>query len=141
MKAAKHLVKNLNESTPPLAHFYDRFCVHKQHCRHRGLYPNANCLNVKQLDTVVRNTFYEKLRRERLDPNRLVYTQFCCCDFKDLCNDMSSQSIAELFNISTRSLIKHRERKTPTKFDNNFSMNTKTFGYILFFFLYIYKIL
>lgn len=124
MKASKHLSQRLGGTPIPLIHFYDRFCVHEQHCRHRGLNPNSDCLNVHDLDPIVRNTFYEKLRRERLDRRRLKYSRFCCCNNKDKCNDLSAESITQLYNISTKDTARHRGRKTPSN-DFNQSINIK----------------
>lgn len=67
-----------NKNRIALAHFYDRFCVHKNHCINRGLLPNGNCLNAYELDNAVQKTFWAKLRDERLEPKRLVsFCNFC----------------------------------------------------------------
>lgn len=98
-----------------LVEFYDRFCVHQQHCAARGLLPSSSgvgsnhsyyhCLDVGQLDSVVRRTFTNKLKYERLDPKRLINSRFCCCNDCDLCNEMSPTEIQRLF---------HHQRNQPS---------------------------
>uniref|UniRef100_A0A183CB50 Ion_trans domain-containing protein n=1 Tax=Globodera pallida TaxID=36090 RepID=A0A183CB50_GLOPA len=84
-----------------LSHYFDRFCVHRQHCVSRGLWPEERaCLHLDELDAVVARTFRNKLISERLDPSRLFNTRFCCCSDNDLCNRMDASEIGKLFNVT-----------------------------------------
>ncbi|KAL3118999.1 hypothetical protein niasHT_003782 [Heterodera trifolii] len=84
-----------------VAHFFDRFCVHRQHCLRRGFLPEGRaCLRLDQLDAAVAQTFRDKLKSERMDPNRLLHTRFCCCSDKNFCNRMDAKEIGKLFNVS-----------------------------------------
>uniref|UniRef100_A0A914HY09 DUF7773 domain-containing protein n=1 Tax=Globodera rostochiensis TaxID=31243 RepID=A0A914HY09_GLORO len=84
-----------------LSHYFDRFCVHRQHCVSRGLWPEERaCLHLNELDAAVAQTFRNKLISERLDPSRLFNTRFCCCSDNNLCNRMDASEIGKLFNVT-----------------------------------------
>lgn len=126
----------LNTSLPhqPLAHYFDRFCIHKRHCIDRGMWPEQRpCISFRQLDPVVARTFKKKLRSERLDPSKLVHSHFCCCSNADLCNELDPERLQHLFNLSaeeeehhydfnptsTSSAFKLQHRKRPRKGGGN----------------------
>ncbi|KAH7729551.1 hypothetical protein AAVH_03026 [Aphelenchoides avenae] len=60
-----------------LLQYYDRFCIHPQHCENRGLV-DGQCLQLEDLDPLVRRTFRSKLKQQQLEPAQLVHTRFCC---------------------------------------------------------------
>ncbi|KAF7633688.1 hypothetical protein Mgra_00006869 [Meloidogyne graminicola] len=89
--------QNLKE----LVHYFDRFCVNKRHCTDRGIWPEyKSCINLTQLDKMVAKTFERKLRSERLDPSKIVFTYFCCCSDYDKCNELGPNKLRLLFNLS-----------------------------------------
>uniref|UniRef100_A0A1I8B7Z7 DUF7773 domain-containing protein n=1 Tax=Meloidogyne hapla TaxID=6305 RepID=A0A1I8B7Z7_MELHA len=93
-------LKTTNESSQ-LAHYFDRFCVNRRQCTDRGIWPEQKpCINLSQLDKIVAKTFERKLRSERLDPTKIVFTHFCCCSDYDKCNELGPDKLRSLFNIT-----------------------------------------
>lgn len=87
-----------------LLQFYDRFCVHQQQCSDRGLF-DGQCVQLEDLDPVVRRTFRNKLKAQQLEPAQLVHTRFCCCS-EERCNAMGAREVLELFNVTSSAAAK-----------------------------------
>ncbi|VDM56808.1 unnamed protein product [Angiostrongylus costaricensis] len=77
--------------------YFDRFCVHREHCVNRGI--DEQCQTLQQLDKRVQVSFFS-YHHARPSRRALVQSRFCCCE-TDRCNNFNNQMAYEIFGITS----------------------------------------
>uniref|UniRef100_A0A158PBZ2 Activin_recp domain-containing protein n=1 Tax=Angiostrongylus cantonensis TaxID=6313 RepID=A0A158PBZ2_ANGCA len=73
--------------------YFDRFCVHREHCVNRGI--DEQCQTLQQLDRRIQVSFFS-YHHTRPSRRALVQSRFCCCE-TDRCNNFNNQMAYEIF--------------------------------------------